>query len=114
MENKTQTNLYRHGDVLMRRVEKPSQLQTDKEQQDTHVVAYGEATGHHHRLTGVDGAAINALRGFDKRTYVEIVGGLATLSHEEHSALSIEPGFYEITIEQEYSYFERAARRVVD
>ncbi|CAB4136961.1 hypothetical protein UFOVP313_26 [uncultured Caudovirales phage] len=107
-------NIYRHGDVLLRQVVKPEQIKEDATQKESHVVAYGEATGHHHRLTGIDGARINALKGFDERAYVEIVGGIATLSHEEHSALKIEPGFYEITIEQEYDYFERAARNVID
>jgi hypothetical protein len=112
MERKS--NIYRHGDVLLRRVDRPEKLKEDATQKDSHVVAYGEQTGHHHRLTGIDGAKINALKGSDERVYVEIVGGLATLSHEEHSALKIPPGFYEITIEQEFDYFERASRRVVD
>lgn len=112
MEEQIQ-NFYRHGDVLFRRVEKPKKLRIDGEQKDTHVVAYGEATGHHHRLTAL-GGAINAMKGFDEKVYVEIVEKAAKLSHEEHSALSIQPGFYEITIEQEYDYFERASRNVVD
>jgi hypothetical protein len=111
---KGKMNIYRHGDVLLRQVEKPKELKIDGEQKDTHVVAYGEATGHHHRLTGVDGSTINALKGFDERVYLEVVGGLATLSHEEHHTLNIEPGFYEITIEQEYDYFEKATRNVLD
>lgn len=103
-------NFVRHGDVLLRRVE--IDLPEEKEA-GTVVVAEGEVTNHHHRLTaGANGAV--ALQGFNGKRYARVMRSVATLSHEEHSALSIEPGTYEIGIEREYDYCENEMRKVVD
>jgi len=106
MEN----NYYRHGDVLLRRVERPKDVKIEKENVKKHTIAFGEATGHHHTIYA---EKINALSGFDERKYVEIVGK-ATLKHQEHKALSIDSGTYEIVIEHEHDYFSEETRRVVD
>lgn len=106
-------NIYRHGDILFRPVTGIVKAKTS-EKKATHIVAYGEATGHHHLLTAADGGAINAMTGFDQKTYVAILGGVATLTHQEHNMLSLEEGCYEIITEREYDYFENDMRKVVD
>ena len=102
-------NIYRHGDVLIRQIaELP---QGAKSEVTTAVLAEGEATGHHHRLTCTEAFAV--MQGFDEKKYFELRAP-ATLTHEEHSALSIEPGAYESVMEREYDYFSEAMRKVVD
>lgn len=101
--------IYRHGDVLIRQIaELPK---GERSEVTTTVLAEGEATGHKHRLTCAEAFAV--MQGFEEKKYFELRAP-ATLTHEEHSALSIEPGAYEIGIETEFDYFEEAMRRVVD
>lgn len=114
--------VFRHGDVTLfevidgevlvdNEIKKVGELSPIAPVSNELVIAEGEATGHHHRLTG---AEFEALKGFDDAKYVRIIGGLATLSHEEHSALELPAGLYRQEQEQEYDYFENALRQVRD
>jgi len=60
-------------------------------------LAEGEATGHAHRVT--DGVA--ALYEFEDKKYLQIQSELAMLTHEEHKALQIPEGNYEIKIQKD-------------
>lgn len=104
-------NIYRHGDLLIKQIEK---LPEGKVESGTSfVLALGEATGHHHTLTG----SINAIMGYDANKharYLEVLDAPATLTHQEHSMLSIVPGCYEIIREREYDYFEESMKQVLD
>lgn len=85
--------LYRHGDVIIREVEK-----VEGKKLDHLVLAEGEITGHAHRVA--DGVA--HLFQFQDKKYLEIQSELATLSHEEHKALQLPKGTYEIIIQRQY------------
>lgn len=102
---------FRHGDIFFKRVEKVEAK--ERQEKPEHIVAYGEATGHHHLMTAAPGTLVAIMKGFDERTYVEVTG-VATLTHQEHNTLSIEPGTYEIVTEQEWDYFENDRKKVVD
>ena len=41
--------IYRHGDLLIRKV---SFIPNDAQKISTNILAYGEKTGHHHKLSG--------------------------------------------------------------
>lgn len=84
---------YRHGDVIIREIEA---VKGDK--LDHLTLAEGEVTGHSHRI--IEGVA--ALFKFDDELYLDIQSELATLSHEEHKALELPQGKYEIIIQREY------------
>ena len=87
---------YRHGDVILRRVDSiPEKAQT----KEGLTLALGEVTGHSHRIT--EGQA--ALFGFNEKTYLRVQSEIACLTHEEHKALKLPAGDYEILIQEEYA-----------
>lgn len=96
--------MYRHGDVLLERVTEMALVQGIRE---TGVVAYGEATGHAHRV--VDGAVLEHPDGLSVRaqegTYI---------THEEHGVIVLPAGLWRVTLQREYDPYEQAARQVVD
>lgn len=101
--------IFRHGDLCIRQIAKLPD--GDTETVTSKILAYGEATGHHHLLTSAQAFAV--MKGFDEKKYFELTA-TATLTHEEHKALSIPPGAYEIVMEREWDYFENDMRRVLD
>lgn len=73
------------------------------------VLADGEATGHAHVVDN------------DEAELIEIGGKMllvlekaATVTHEEHKPITLEPGIWEIGRVQEYDYFSQMVRTVVD
>jgi len=62
------------------------------------VLARGEVSGHAHRV--VDPHAIE-LRGRDGARYLRLPVR-AEVTHEEHRALTLEPGDYRIVLQREY------------
>jgi len=99
----TQTGWHvRQGDVLIRRIEAiPDRAR--KVHARRMVLAAGEATGHAHVLErpGADGATAELLRLGD-RLLARILGGDARVIHEEHAAVVLPPGEYEIVRQREY------------
>ncbi len=119
-------NISRQGDVLLVPVKSiPAGLRSDNPQKC--ILAYGEVSGHHHRF---EGGAVTAfykegdtgqpiaggprLRG--SRTDIEFISvpeGGADLVHEEHDAIAVAPGFYEIRRQREFDMLE-GVRQVAD
>lgn len=99
-------NLYRHGDVIIKQIEKKP---TKAKKLDTLILAEGEATGHYHRIS--EGEA--ALYSYDDKKYLEIQSEIGLLTHEEHKALELPHGTYEIIIQREYDD-EQEWRNVID
>ncbi len=99
--------MYRQGDVLLiERGQLPEEVQKQKEC----ILAYGEATGHHHQVKehGVIWIDIND----QGRRYLEIVAD-TKLVHEEHAPLALKgPAVFEVIIQKEY--FPGAIRNVID
>ena len=85
---------YRHGDVIIKAVR---EIPLGAVKQSCCVLALGEVTGHSHRIES--GAALWA---FEDKRYLEVQKELACLVHEEHKALEIPQGTYEIIIQREY------------
>lgn len=80
---------------------------------DTSVVlAYGEVTGHAHRISTQFAQEFNVTNQ-DNQTerFVDIKPG-AALTHEEHSVICPEPGQYRIVQQREYA--PEAIRNVAD
>lgn len=84
----------RQGDLLVIRIDKLPEGLTPF---GSLVLAEGEATGHKHRL---DRGEVFA--GREGRLYFS-TDATATLSHEEHAALSFPPGVYEVRRQREYT-----------
>jgi hypothetical protein len=66
------------------------------------VLAYGEATGHHHTLHGPNVTRYEVKEGEELVSYVEIAEALAELDHQEHGTITVEPGIYKVTRQREY------------
>lgn len=116
---------YRQGDIFFTKVKsipKTAKIKKDK------IVAYGEATGHHHRFSESHATLLDD--GFD--VYIEIKPGVpdmtdaefekliqdsippkgAALKHEEHGTIILPPGKYKVTYQREYT--PERIRRVID
>jgi len=95
--------IIRQGDVLFIPVE---EIPQGAQFEETRIVAYGEATGHNHKLIGT--AEVYSLEGqlFAK------AGSDVTVVHQEHAPLAIEEGLYEIRIQREYT--PQGVRQVMD
>jgi hypothetical protein len=89
--------LYRHGDVLVRRV---SEIPATAKKRPHLTLAEGEITGHSHRVaeSGVATLYENA-----RERYLEVYGPQATLVHEEHGPITLTPGYYRVWQQREYS-----------
>lgn len=98
--------MYRQGDILL--------IATDKKRhtlgpvQDRKVLAEGEVTGHLHEIQG-DKAT---LYGDSPETLLLEVAELSELTHDEHSTILIEPGFYRVVRQREYT--PEGERMVID
>jgi hypothetical protein len=92
--------MYRQGDVLVRRVNSiPSEAQAEPAGEV--VLAYGEVTGHRHRFRGGKRSGVRAYRTEAGSRYFR-ASRVASLDHEEHDTIPLEPGDYEVTIQVEY------------
>lgn len=104
-------NIYRHGDLFIRAAELPKEAKK-LEEKKSHVLAYGETTGHKHLLTAERGSSVLIYE--EKGRAFFSVEKDAKLSHEEHGTLVINPGTYEVVHEREHDWFKNATRKVVD
>ena len=83
----------RQGDVILLPIE-----QIEGQKLYHLVLAEGEVTGHKHRIS--DGEA--ELYEENGTLYLRVVSQIATLSHEEHKAIQIPQGNWQIRIQREY------------
>ena len=97
----------RHGDVW---VERCAAIPATAQPKAGTVLAYGEVTGHSHRLL-MDGLLYEDEAG---TMYIRVPEAGTTLTHEEHGNIVLDPGDYQVRIQREYDPYEQAARRVVD
>jgi len=101
-----------HGDVVVIKDNEPIDFKSMKIVND-HCLAYGEATGHAHKIFGEQDAFEVRECAKTKIRHLKVVRDVA-LRHQEHSPIVIPPGFYKIGIQQEYDPFEKMKRAVID
>jgi hypothetical protein len=99
---------YRQGDLLLRRIDSLPQGLTEL---STSILAQGEATGHHHRLTS---QAARVFRDDANQQKYLLAEEPTQLEHEEHKPITIEKGLYVLIQEREFDPFPEVIRRVVD
>lgn len=112
-------NHFRQGDVLISQVAQlPEAAQPIESAMSKKIVlAWGEVTGHHHRIEN-DGDVVEAEEFTMKdaagvvRRFLKVFDLGATVKHEEHAAIALPPGLYEVTIQREYTPEE--IRQVAD
>jgi hypothetical protein len=101
-EQQQARGIVRQGDVLLVPVDEiPDEDGREAETGSRFVLAEGEATGHAHVVLG-EGTLYRP--GFGRGsagTYI-LVEEPATLVHEEHDAIGLAPGAYEVRRQREY------------
>jgi hypothetical protein len=99
---------YRQGDVLLVKVDSvPKGATREKNNEDSIVLAYGETTGHAHRLKATGVLAYQ----WQGDRLIEVTETSA-LTHEEHSPITLVPGVYKVVHQREYT--PERINRVVD
>lgn len=93
------------GDVLIKKV-----LGIKGKKQKHLTLAQGESTGHHHTITEGDAE----LYEHEGTLYLRVNSEKATLTHQEHHAIEIPQGEYEIGIVREYDHIAEETRNVSD
>ena len=97
------------GDVLLIKVDSIPRGKKIARKERGLVLAEGESTGHAHVITD-NGAELYEK---DGKMYLSVEKEV-TLNHEEHNAVKIAPGKYEVRIAKEYDHFLEESRRVAD
>lgn len=88
--------LYRHGDVLLKRIDHlPRRIQ----KKAGVTLAHGEVTGHRHRIEHSHQAQLWS-RGAEM--FLEVRASSARLIHEEHRAIELPRGLYRVWKQREY------------
>lgn len=100
--------IYRQGDVLIIETDSlPEELTSVKPDKESNILAYGEVTGHAHRLSVKESTLHQTKSGERFLT----VPKSASLTHEEHSTIVLPKGSYRIIQQVEY---QREFRPVID
>ena len=99
--------LYQQGDCLIEQATIPCGARMEKGR----VLAYGEVTGHAHRLTEVSDGLLVEVGG---QLYLSVGADGAEIVHEEHKPVAVPPGEYLVRRVREYDHFTEEARQVRD
>lgn len=131
----TMTKVYQQGDLLLTQLTKEEQMDLQSNHQSSASMAdssnnfkinlaFGEVTGHSHRLeltedtiTDVKAFYSNWVEKDEYKTtqpkFIEVIEP-AELRHEEHGTIMIPPGFYKISGVKEFDYVGKTSRQVRD
>lgn len=91
-------DLYRQGDVLIRRID---ELPTQKlVKRASGVLAEGEVTGHAHRVEDLTATEVYEC---GEGLYMRVGAEGVRIVHEEHAPIVLPAGDYEIVRQREYS-----------
>ncbi len=93
--------IYRQGDVLIESIDAmPETGRTVKPEQGRIMLAYGEATGHHHSIAARD--VEYALQDDNGALFLKMCSG-SVVTHPEHAKIDLPAGTYRVTRQREYS-----------
>lgn len=107
--NKNEPTQLQQGDVLFRRLDAMPEGEVQTIGRKHCVLAEGEATGHAHIIEETDAELIR----IGERMLLKL-GGSATVVHEEHKPVTLQPGIWEIGRVSEYDYLSEMVRNVAD
>ena len=102
--NQKPSVMHRQGDILFVKFESlPNAPLTERK---SAIIVEGEVTGHAHKL--VEGRILETAQGL---LFLAIASATQVV-HEEHHAINLEPGYYQVIRQREYT--PDAIRLVVD
>ncbi len=96
-------SIYRQGDLLFTEI---SGLPLGLSVQSSNVIVEGEVTGHSHRL--LEGSVLQNVQG---TLFLEVLQATQVV-HQEHRAITLNSGYYQVTRQREYT--PEAVRMVSD
>ncbi len=99
---------YRQGDVLLTLAKIPESAKPVKIQGKV-ILAEGEATGHHHAIASAPRKLQTFLDG--EQLYLRVKSPVV-LEHQEHAAITVEPGDY--VVKKQIEVWLDEVRRVAD
>jgi hypothetical protein len=102
-------NKIQQGDVILRKLDNIPNGNIKIISKAKMVLAEGESTGHAHVIEENDSELIQIGE--------QIILNLqkqATITHEEHKPITLQPGIWEVGRVQEYDYFSQMKRDVQD
>ncbi|MBN1428957.1 MAG: hypothetical protein JXB07_11275 [Anaerolineae bacterium] len=99
--------MWRHGDVLIDSIDA---IPEGAEKHHNLVLAYGEITGHSHRIE--DQTTAELWESNDGLLFLKVIASQATIVHEEHDPITLPQGLYRVWYQREYT--PQAIRRVID
>ena len=88
--------LLRQGDVL---IETVAEIPAGATRRASSILAYGEATGHAHRIEAPERAEVFELNG---QLYLKVTDPTRLL-HDEHLPIDLPPGWYRVWQQREYT-----------
>lgn len=104
--------LIQQGDVVLKAIGTlPRGERVEDDQTKAKILVFGESTGHKHAVLDEENAC-QVFRILNK-LYIETKKPVS-LQHEEHDAIEIPPGNYEIEIVREADHLAGVVRRVAD
>lgn len=112
---KTNMNHFRQGDVGISRIDGHGfTLVPVAPENHRLILAHGEATGHHHSISvkELDGLALYTAKE-QPQTMILVADRVFTVEHQEHGAITLDPGTYQVERQVEYDP-EVQERRVAD
>jgi hypothetical protein len=98
--------MWRHGDVFIAAVDS---IPARAIARPNGVLAYGEATGHSHRIEKPGSSELWEL---GDQLYLRVTADFARVVHQEHKPITLPRGIYRVWQQREYS--PEAIRRVMD
>lgn len=104
-------NIYRQGDVLITPLNSNYSATKDDKVVSSGVLAYGEVTGHAHRIVKGQAELYQTIAGL---MFLKVLSEFATLGHEEHEDINLPMGDYEVKQQREFDWFTEEVRRVAD
>ena len=113
MKTKNNNTHFRQGDVYFVKVDDFDKTNYVKREPKNNnlILAYGEVTSHHHSISLLDYPDVELFENKDGDMLLN-VPNTATLTHQEHTAIDLVPGKYEVYIQEEYD--PEGMRRVQD
>lgn len=103
--------VFRQGDVFVQRIDKLPKAASALPRDGHVILAYGEVTGHAHRIKD-PGVCMLSCEGQTDRYLT--VAGEAFLTHEEHATIPLGTGSYRVRIQREYNWAEEVSHAVAD
>lgn len=100
----------RQGDVLVD-VEIQPTVATERVQTERVILAYGEQTGHMHEVVAPDMAAVSLMTDpISGAMFLKVDGEGASLTHQEHSHITVAPGLRPVIGQEEWTDAEEPIR----